>query len=148
MADTSTVGGVMSGYCAIGSPRTAIRPASVTKIDSTDAKIGRLMKKLVNTTHLFADRHRATQERVTDPSAGGLRWSTGFGRRAGAKPAKAGTPTKTLRAALDVRHRPGFLRPVAVGRLVAVVRPVGARRGRFLAPLPRSLLALPALYRP
>src|SRR5437773_1893255 len=51
MADTSTVGGVMSGYCAIGSPRSEMMPAKKTMIDSTEAKIGRLMKKLENTTH-------------------------------------------------------------------------------------------------
>ncbi len=48
-ADTSTVGGVISGYCAIGSDVTATPPASVMMIDSTDAKMGRLMKKRENT---------------------------------------------------------------------------------------------------
>src|SRR5947207_15806259 len=48
-AETSTVGGVISGYCAIGSPNSATLPASVTMIDSTEAKIGRLMKKRENT---------------------------------------------------------------------------------------------------
>jgi len=43
------VGGVISGYCAIGSPNSATLPASVTMIDSTEAKIGRLMKKRENT---------------------------------------------------------------------------------------------------
>src|SRR5579859_7171399 len=52
MADTSTVGGVMSGYCATGKLPRASRPASTTKIDSTDAKIGRLMKNVVNTVPL------------------------------------------------------------------------------------------------
>src|SRR5262249_11762769 len=49
MADTSTVGGVISGYCAIGNARYAITPARKTTIDSTEAKIGRLIKKLENT---------------------------------------------------------------------------------------------------
>src|SRR5258708_2640372 len=52
MAETSTVGGVMSGYWAMGRLKSAIPPASVTMIDSTDAKIGRLMKKLENTCNL------------------------------------------------------------------------------------------------
>ena len=45
MTETWTVGGVMSGYCDSGSEITAIAPASVITIDSTDAKIGRSMKK-------------------------------------------------------------------------------------------------------
>ncbi len=49
MAETSTVGGVMSGYCAIGKLKTAIAPARVMMIDNTEAKMGRLMKKLENT---------------------------------------------------------------------------------------------------
>ena len=48
MAETSTVGGVISGYWAIGSVQTAIPPASVMMIDSTEAKIGRWMKKREN----------------------------------------------------------------------------------------------------
>src|SRR5438093_1512304 len=48
MADTSTVGGVISGYCAIGNPLSAIRPAKVTMMDITEAKIGRSMKKREN----------------------------------------------------------------------------------------------------
>ena len=42
---TSTVGGVTSGYWATGSDSAATEPASVTTIDSTEAKIGRSMKK-------------------------------------------------------------------------------------------------------
>ena len=45
MALTRTVGGVTSGYCATGSENAATEPASVTTIDSTEAKIGRSMKK-------------------------------------------------------------------------------------------------------
>lgn len=41
------VGGVIWGYCAIGNCKTAANPASTIKIDSTDAKIGRVMKNLV-----------------------------------------------------------------------------------------------------
>src|SRR4051812_2506562 len=40
-----TVGGEISGYCAIGRLKPAIRPASVMMIASTLAKIGRSMKK-------------------------------------------------------------------------------------------------------
>src|SRR3990172_7945185 len=39
-----TVGGAISGYCAIGRMREAISPASVMMIAMTDAKIGRWMK--------------------------------------------------------------------------------------------------------
>src|SRR4051794_39599594 len=48
-AETSTVGGVMSGYCAIGNVNNAIVPPRTMTIDSTDAKIGRLMKNFENT---------------------------------------------------------------------------------------------------
>src|SRR6185312_12843100 len=50
MADTSTVGGVMSGYWAIGSCQTAMKPPSVMMIDITEAAIGRLMKNFENTS--------------------------------------------------------------------------------------------------
>jgi hypothetical protein len=39
-----TVGGAIWGYCAIGNTCAATRPAMTMMIDSTDAKIGRLMK--------------------------------------------------------------------------------------------------------
>ena len=39
---------MISGYCAIGSVNSATPPASVTMIDSTEAKIGRSMKNLEN----------------------------------------------------------------------------------------------------
>src|SRR5262249_60670937 len=48
-ADTSTVGGAISGYWAMGSVNRAMVPARVMTIDSTEAKIGRLMKKRENT---------------------------------------------------------------------------------------------------
>ena len=48
MAETSTVGGVISGYWAIGKSHTAIPPASVMMIDSTEAKMGRWMKNCEN----------------------------------------------------------------------------------------------------
>src|SRR5689334_5572322 len=48
-ADTSTVGGVISGYWAIGSVISAMPPPRVMTIDSTEAKIGRLIKNLENT---------------------------------------------------------------------------------------------------
>src|SRR5438128_9842386 len=51
MANTSTVGGVISGYCAIGRLKTEIPPARVMMIDSTEAKIGRSMKNRENTAY-------------------------------------------------------------------------------------------------
>src|SRR5262249_24541671 len=39
---------VISGYCAIGNPLSAIKPAKVTMMDITEAKIGRSMKKREN----------------------------------------------------------------------------------------------------
>src|SRR5579864_9141567 len=52
MADTSTVGGVISGYWAMGRLKTEIPPARTTMIDSTEAKIGRSMKKRENMNYL------------------------------------------------------------------------------------------------
>src|SRR5579883_2910022 len=49
-ADTSTVGGVISGYWATGSVNSAMLPARTMTIDRTDAKIGRWMKNRENTT--------------------------------------------------------------------------------------------------
>src|SRR5579871_2893209 len=49
-AVTTTVGGVTSGYWAIGRLNTATAPARVMTMDSTDAKIGRSMKKREITT--------------------------------------------------------------------------------------------------
>src|SRR5260370_808062 len=48
-ADTSTVGGAISGYCATGRVNRAIMPPRTTTMDRTDAKIGRSMKNLENT---------------------------------------------------------------------------------------------------
>ena len=45
---TCTLGGAISGYCAIGRPMRAIVPISTMRMDRTDAKIGRSMKKWVN----------------------------------------------------------------------------------------------------
>ena len=42
---TLTVGGAIGGYCSTGRPTRAARPASVTTIDRTLAKIGRRMQK-------------------------------------------------------------------------------------------------------
>src|SRR5471030_1733224 len=52
-ADTSTVGGVISGYCATGKVNSAMVPPSTITMDSTEAKIGRLMKNLENTVSIF-----------------------------------------------------------------------------------------------
>src|SRR5437588_11748838 len=44
-ADTSTVGGAISGYWATGNVNSAMLPPRVMTMDSTEAKIGRSMKK-------------------------------------------------------------------------------------------------------
>src|SRR5712691_5751838 len=44
-ARTTTVGGAISGYCAMGSWNTAIPPTSTMTMERTAAKIGRRMKK-------------------------------------------------------------------------------------------------------
>src|SRR5947208_1569734 len=43
------LGGVICGYCASGSVKRATPPASVMTMESTEAKIGRSMKKRENT---------------------------------------------------------------------------------------------------
>ena len=45
---TLMLGGVIGGYWATGRLNTATAPASVMTIDSTEAKIGRSMKKCEN----------------------------------------------------------------------------------------------------
>src|SRR5262249_5478060 len=47
-AATSTVGGAISGYWAMGSVNRAMPPPRTMTIDNTEAKIGRLMKKREN----------------------------------------------------------------------------------------------------
>src|SRR5271170_4232773 len=49
MAETSTVGGVISGYWAMGKPQPATNPARVMMMDITAAKIGRSIKNFENT---------------------------------------------------------------------------------------------------
>lgn len=46
-SETSTVGGVISGYWAMSNVRTAMPPASAMTIDGTEAKIGRLIGILI-----------------------------------------------------------------------------------------------------
>src|SRR5579872_18709 len=46
--ETCTPGGTTCGYCAIGSVKTEIAPASAIASDKTVAKIGRSMKKRVS----------------------------------------------------------------------------------------------------
>ena len=43
--DTVMVGGAISGYCAIGSRKNATPPRITNTIETTEAKIGRSMKK-------------------------------------------------------------------------------------------------------
>src|SRR5437588_10309725 len=45
MAVTRTVGGVICGYCAIGSSSAAMAPSSTITIEMTHARTGRSMKK-------------------------------------------------------------------------------------------------------
>ena len=47
VAVISTVGGAICGYWAMGSCSAATSPANTMMMDSTDAKIGRVMKNLV-----------------------------------------------------------------------------------------------------
>jgi hypothetical protein len=47
VAVISTVGGAICGYCAIGNCIAAANPASTMIMDTTDAKLGRVMKNLV-----------------------------------------------------------------------------------------------------
>src|SRR5204862_5866231 len=56
----TTVGGAISGYCAIGNTCDAIRPAIVMMIEMTPANIGRLMKNSENDIDrpLFGSRGR------------------------------------------------------------------------------------------
>src|SRR5579872_2860307 len=54
-AETSTVGGVISGYCAMGSVHSEMPPASVMMIDSTEAKIGRSMKNRENMNQISGE---------------------------------------------------------------------------------------------
>src|SRR4051794_24099278 len=49
LACTTTVGGEICGYMASGRVKSAIPPASVMTIESTEAKIGRSMKNFENT---------------------------------------------------------------------------------------------------
>src|SRR5882762_9575739 len=44
-ARTTTVGGAISGYCAMGNWNTLIPPTSTITMERTAAKIGRRMKK-------------------------------------------------------------------------------------------------------
>src|SRR5512141_469201 len=43
--DTVMVGGAISGYCATGSRKNATPPRITNTIETTEAKIGRLIKK-------------------------------------------------------------------------------------------------------
>ena len=48
VAETWTVGGVISGYCAIGRPLRVTTPAITITIETTVAKIGLSMKNFEN----------------------------------------------------------------------------------------------------
>ena len=51
--ETWTVGGVISGYCAMGSCQTNTSPASVIRIEMTAANMGRSMKNRESITGLL-----------------------------------------------------------------------------------------------
>src|SRR5262249_48516847 len=90
-AETSTVGGAISGYCASGSVKSATEPPSTITIDSTEAKIGRLMKKLENTS--LASESGTSGERQLGPAL------------------KDG-PTRSAVSPVNEARRISFLRPV------------------------------------
>src|SRR5438067_1778576 len=60
----------MSGYWAMGKPNSAMAPARVTKMDSTDAKIGRLMKKFENTAYPWLQPGYGRSSFSREPRAG------------------------------------------------------------------------------
>src|SRR5690606_18077340 len=70
---TCTVGGVISGYCATGSMKAATPPISTMTIDTTQAKIGRSMKK---------------RESIGSLSLGGIDQQTGGSRPRRLSPAR------------------------------------------------------------
>jgi hypothetical protein len=49
-----TVGGAICGYCAMGNLKAAAKPASTIIMDSTEAKIGLVIKNLVMALSYFA----------------------------------------------------------------------------------------------
>ena len=61
------MGGVISGYCATGSVNTATSPSSVIRIDGTEARIGRSMKKRENIAAGLLVRFAACRPRRTCP---------------------------------------------------------------------------------
>src|SRR5574340_914113 len=79
---TKMVGGVISGYWAMGSVNSAIAPSNTIKIESTDAKIGRRMKKCEN----FTTRGSGLRLRFRGPGRPGFGRGLmiGFGFRAAA----------------------------------------------------------------
>ena len=84
-AVTCTVGGVIGGYMSIGSMNTATPPTRMMTSDSTQAKIGRSMKKRANTTgvlsHLSIGLGRLTCVDRSTPRR--RRFKTGVGTIAG-----------------------------------------------------------------
>src|SRR5919199_1584160 len=54
MAVTRTVGGVICGYCAIGSRPAAMPPSRTMTIEMTHARTGRSMKKRASTAGLLS----------------------------------------------------------------------------------------------
>src|ERR1700730_15038732 len=96
------LGGVICGYWATGRLTTATPPASVMTIDSTEAKIGRLMKKCEN----IFDRK----------VVGTLRRAVGLARSDRSGPALSARPTRlwTLRRSVWIALLRAQADPVSV----------------------------------
>ena len=77
------MGGVISGYCVTGSVNSAIPPASVITMESTEAKIGRSIKKRENmefeTYYLASRGDQFSSNRCPPPEFWGLISDFGIG---------------------------------------------------------------------
>src|SRR5262249_30121510 len=79
---TLMIGGAISGYCAIGSRAKATAPRMTKTIETTEAKIGRSMKKCekrIRRRPYWVQRDRE----ITDPTGSWLLLSRGLGRGRG-----------------------------------------------------------------
>ena len=133
-AETSTVGGVISGYCAIGSVNSATAPASVITIDSTEAKIGRSMKNL-------RKQGRLTSLGVPVDLAS---WTAAVLRRRGCR--RVGRQLSVCRPARDRRQAHGTWSMNAVTMAPSRTSPVALARRTAIAGLqaeagPRPIIA-------
>src|SRR3954468_23427893 len=74
VAATCTVGGLICGYCEIGSPGKASPPASTITIDRTAAKIGRSMKNTENMLQRWDGGGARPEVGCWGPDAGSCAW--------------------------------------------------------------------------